>query len=159
MFVSMPNRWQCQSIAQPQISSKRLGPRIGPGFHEYGLAISETEVGNSRQELLQAHSELHPRHMRAEAAVDAGTERDVRVVLTIQHDVFGIAEPALVAVGRRDRKEDRGSLGYGAPGYFGIRSRPSYQRDGRVDAEELFDSGRHEQAVAGESLAGLGILG
>ena len=95
--------------------------------------------------------------MRSKAAVDTGTERNVRVVLTIQHDVFGIAEPALIAIGRGDRKEDRGSPSYGTSGHLRVRSSPSYQRDGRVDAEE-FDPSGHQQAVSGESLAGLGVL-
>ena len=68
----------------------------GPGDRAAG---SRRNSGMLRQPLLDGDAQLHPGQVRAGAAVDAGAERDVPVVLAVEDHLVGVGERLGVAVG------------------------------------------------------------
>ena len=64
------------------------------------LAIADPVAGHSAMPLFQSHPELHPRQVRAEAAVRAASEGDVPVWLSVGAELVRRFEHRLVTIGR-----------------------------------------------------------
>ena len=68
-----------------------------------GGVVLQPEGGDRCSQVVMATLHLHSGEVRAEAAVDADTEREVAVWLAIDDELVGVRELGWVAVGGRER--------------------------------------------------------
>ncbi len=68
--------------------------------------IDEFELGDLRQPLLDGDAQFHAGEVRSGAAVDAGTEREVAVLLAVEDDLVGVGEHLGVTVGAGEVHQD-----------------------------------------------------
>ena len=71
----------------------------------HGVRVGELEVREALQELVDGDGQLEPGQVRAQAAVDAETERGVAVLQAVDDDLVGALEHLGVAVGGRERQQ------------------------------------------------------
>ena len=141
------------------MTGQRRGPRTWPPAHVTEPGIGELELGNAFQPGLQRDPQLEAGQVRTGAAVDAGAERDVAVVLAVEDHVVGVLEHVGVAVGGRERHQHPIALVDRTPGELDVLARQPRHRDRRVRAQQLLDGHRPDLRPLAQLGTVFGVLG
>src|SRR6185295_9534794 len=84
---------------------KAVGRRAGVVGELHLVAVADAEVGDASEQLFERDADLEPGEMRAEAAMEAARERDVRVGPAVEVDGERIVEGLWVEVRCRPRHD------------------------------------------------------